>query len=231
LREARLVLRMADEAAASTRLAASGQLGHLSIGFTAAAAYELLPSLLREFREKHPNVGLSLKEMVTFAQAEQISQGKLDIGLVRPSFDLRCFASQRLSVDRLVAALPADHALARKKVIRIEDFHQQPFIGHSQGEAKYFFDITSEMFRRKGVEPATVQSLAQPHTMLSMVRAGLGMAIVANLVRRNSTDSHIAFRELKQTESPPIEMWMIWRQGEAMPALENFVKIASCLAN
>jgi DNA-binding transcriptional LysR family regulator len=163
--------------------------------------------------------------MVTLAQIEQLMEGKLDAGLIRPSIDLNRFGSIRLAVDRLVAAVPSTHPLATKEVIRIKDFHRQPFIGHSPIEAKYFFDITSELFRRHGVEPVTVQSLAQPHTMLSMVRAGLGVAIVANLVRRHSVDAHIAFKELQFNARPPsIEMFLIWRRDRQTPALENLLR-------
>ena len=225
LHDARQLLRSAEESAASARLAASGEIGHLSIGFTAASAYELLPALIRDYRNAHPRIGLSLKEMVTLAQVDQLVAGKLDVGLIRPSIDLSRFGAIRLAVDGLVAAVPSAHPLASKRTVGIEDFHREPFISHSPIEAKYFFDITSELFRAERVEPVTVQSLAQPHAILSMVRAGLGIAIVADLVRRHSVGTDIEFKKLRfSRKAPRIEMFLIWRKEHRTPALDHFIQ-------
>jgi len=227
LRDARRLLRDAEASAAAARLAALGQLGHLSIGFTASATYEILPALIRAFRRACPQVGLSLSEAVTGAQIGMLRDGRIDVGLVRPTLDLGQFEFRRIATDRLVAAIPATHALAARERLELEDLDGMPMIGHSPAEAGYFHELLTEVFRKARVHPILVHFLAQPHAQLAMVRSGIGIAIVTGSVRRHSIESDLVFREFSpRAAMPPVEMFLVWRKDHASPALENFLPCA-----
>jgi len=65
------------------RLAANGKLGLLRIGFISTAGSELLPNIIRAFRELNPEVELSLRNILTAEQIQMLEAGALDIGFLR----------------------------------------------------------------------------------------------------------------------------------------------------
>ena len=82
--DARRILRLTEEAAATARRVAKGDRGSIAIGFTATFGYGVLPDLVRALHDRSPNISLTLKEMVTSAQLEALDSGQLDVGLMRP---------------------------------------------------------------------------------------------------------------------------------------------------
>ena len=62
--------------------------------------------------------------------------------------------------------------------ITIKDFDDQPFMMYSPYESRYFHDLLVALFTRADILPRYVQHLSQIHSILAMVRAGLGLAIV-----------------------------------------------------
>ena len=84
LPEATRILRLAQEAAVKTRRTAKGEQGSLSIGFSSASGYSLLPAVVRAIRQACPDVALTIKELVSTAQVEALNAGEIDLGLMRP---------------------------------------------------------------------------------------------------------------------------------------------------
>ncbi|TXM99895.1 LysR family transcriptional regulator, partial [Methylobacterium sp. WL122] len=84
LPEAQRILRLAETATHVTRQVAAGRAGVLKLGFTAASAYDFLPRLVIAARAELPDVTLSLREMVTKDQVEELLGGRIDAALVRP---------------------------------------------------------------------------------------------------------------------------------------------------
>src|SRR6202522_1907235 len=75
------VVSQLDQAIRRARLAADGKLGHLRIGFISTAGNEIVPNLVRRFRESSPAVVFSLRNIVTAEQIQMLSAGSLDIGV------------------------------------------------------------------------------------------------------------------------------------------------------
>src|SRR3569833_577124 len=84
LPEARRILQQAAALPDLARRAASGQSGLLSLAFVSTADYSILPPLLREFRERYPQVQLELREATTDVQLEDLLQNRIDAGLLIP---------------------------------------------------------------------------------------------------------------------------------------------------
>src|SRR5215475_9891206 len=130
LPEARRILQLADSAATSTRRIAGGETGSVTIGFTAAAGYSYVPELIARARERLPGVDFVLHEMVTAEQVEALASHRIDVALLRPPVR-REFESIRVVREPLLAALPANHRLARGRLPILADFDRQPFVMYS----------------------------------------------------------------------------------------------------
>ncbi|CCE09603.1 putative transcriptional regulatory protein, LysR family [Bradyrhizobium sp. STM 3843] len=229
LPEARRILKMAESAAQVARRIASGKSGSLKIGFTAAAAYGFMPELLAACRTRLPEADLSLSEMVSGDQIEALAFGQIDAGLLRPPIARPEFATKRVVAEQLLAAVPRRHRLASADSVSIKDFDGQPFIMYSPSEARYFHDLLVAQFMRAEVLPRYVQHLSQIHSILSMVRAGLGVAIVPEAAS-SLRIADVKLRPLKLRNATPVELFLVWRREHDNPLLPALVEIASSLA-
>src|SRR6202041_1500013 len=105
-----------EEAIRRARLAANGQLGLLRIGFISTAGREIVPNILRQFRELNREVEFSLRNILTVEQLRMLETGALDIGFLRlpigehPALDV-------VTVHRepFVLVVPSSHKLAKRK--------------------------------------------------------------------------------------------------------------------
>src|SRR5258705_4929166 len=81
--DAAAALSQLDQAIRKARLAASGKLGLLRIGFISTAGSEIVPNIIRQFRELNPEVEISLRAITTVDQVRMLEAGSLDIGFLR----------------------------------------------------------------------------------------------------------------------------------------------------
>ncbi|MES2259915.1 MAG: LysR family transcriptional regulator [Pseudomonadota bacterium] len=218
------ILSFTEQAAASARRVGRGEAGRVTIGFTAVSGYELIPSLIAAARAALPEIAVVLKEMVSVAQIEALKANTIDLGFVRPLASQRALEHQLVAREALVLALPARHPLAARERIGIADLHCQPFIMYSQDEGKYFHDLITGLFGVSGVAPEYVQHVSQTHTVLALVRAGLGVGIVPASVRQFCAPD-VVFKNMWRDDACA-EMYMAWGPQRSNPALETFREFA-----
>ena len=230
LPEARRILKLAETASQVARRIALGKTGSLKIGYTAAAAYGFLPELIAACRARLPEVDFSLKEMVSGDQLEALASGQIDAGLLRPPIARPEFATRRVVAEPLLAAIPKKHPLANAATIAIKDFDDQPFVMYSPYESRYFHDLLVALFTRADVLPRYVQHVGQIHSILAMVRAGLGVSIVP-AAATNLKLADVRLRPLKLRTQTPVELFMVWRRDHENPLLPSLVEIAGELAS
>jgi DNA-binding transcriptional LysR family regulator len=223
--EARQILRMSEEAAVSVRRVALGQGGTITIGFTAAAAYSYLPDLVRSARKFLPNADIVLKEMITANQLEALGAQKIDIGLMRSPNPCRGFERLRVHTEQLVAALPEGHRLCASERVTLQSLAEEPFIMYAPDEASYFHDLVTKAFAKQGLVPRSVQYLAQVHTILSLVRSTLGVAMVPESASSLSVKG-VVLRELQLPPKRSVELFMVWRTKNDNPLVAAFTRLA-----
>ncbi len=227
LLEARRILRLAESAALATRRIASGDAGQIAIGFTAASGYNFLPRLVILSRAHLPNADLTLREMVTREQVEGLLTGSIDIGLVRPPMERAEFATARVLSEPLVAALPTGDARLAKASLTLADFDDAPLIMYSAEGAGYFHNMLTTLFDANGITPNCVQHITQIHSMLALVHAGLGAALVPEAAMNLHFDD-VQYRPVETTPARPVELYIAWRKDNDSPILQPFIDL--CIA-
>lgn len=218
LPEARRLLRLAEGAALAARRTASGDVGSITLGFTAASGYDFLPRLITQFREAAPGIDLVLKEMVSTDQFESLTAGLLDVGLVRPTFNRREVVSLCVVREPLLVAAPEGHPLTGSAEVQLAELDRQPMVTYSPYEARYFYDLLATLFATAGITPRYVQHISQVHSILGLVKAGLGLALVPRAAR-NLRFEGVALRPLATGASPTVELHAIWRPSNTNPAI------------
>jgi DNA-binding transcriptional LysR family regulator len=217
--EAARILRIAEEAVFTARRAARGEQGSLAIGFTSASGYSLLPEVVRRLRERAPGIALTLKELVSTAQVEALNAGELDLGLMRPHPVNDELASHLIATEALMLAVRADDAGQWPLEPTLADLHGRPFVMYSPYDARPFHQMLGERFARAGVVPDVVEHVGQVHTMLALVRAGVGAALIAEGAARLKFDGIV----MRRMETEPVEMVCMVRRGNENPVLRLFL--------
>jgi DNA-binding transcriptional LysR family regulator len=231
LPEAQRILKLAESALQVARRIAMGKTGSIKIGFTAAAAYGFLPELIAACRTRLPGVDLSLKEMVSSDQLEALVSGQIDAGLLRPPIARAGLVSARVVAEPLLVAAPDGHPFATAKSVFVKDLDGQPFVMYSPHESRYFYDLLVTQFTRAAILPRYVQHLSQIHSILAMVRAGLGLAIVpAAAAGLNFSGVQLRPLRLRAPVSGPVELFMVWRRDDENPLLPSLIEVAGGLA-
>jgi DNA-binding transcriptional LysR family regulator len=221
------VLAAAESARETAQLAGRGDSGRLVLGFVGSAALSVLPPAVRRFRRRHPLVELALREMTTGQQVAGLHQGVLDVGLVRPPLavaDDAAIETVSLGTERLVAVLPADHPLARQRALTVEQLADQPFVLFPRELGPGLHDQIVGCCRLAGFTPDVVQRAVQMHTIVAMVAAGIGVALVPEVVAR-FRHPDVVYRELRP-HTQVVSLALAHRRDHRSPVVENFVAIA-----
>jgi DNA-binding transcriptional LysR family regulator len=221
--EARAILRLSEEAVVTARKVAQGEGGIIRLGFIPATSYSLLPRLVAFAAAEMPHVQFVLKEMVTQDQADALGAGRIDAGILRMPIDRRGLEAVAISREPFVVAVPAGRSLAGGRTLTIKDLDRQPLVMYAPTESRYHHDLVSSLFRVAGVRPNFVQYAREIHTMLALVGAGLGVALVPQV----AGDLGFARVELQSiTLTPKVfsELTLVWRKRGDNPALRVFTE-------
>jgi DNA-binding transcriptional LysR family regulator len=223
LREAREILVRVEQAAIAAQRAGRGEIGEISVGFVSIADYNVLPPVLSEFRTHHPGVRLNLREATTDTQLSELAEQRIDVGfLLGPISDDR-LVTRRLLREPLVAALPERHADARTRgALPLARLTDSPFILFPRHMAPGLYDDVVSFCRRAGFSPRVEQEAVQMQTIISLVSAGLGVALIPASMR-NLGRTGVVYRALRE-KSPETEILVAWRHADTRPALMRFLE-------
>lgn len=218
---AREALAAAEKVREAVRQGAAGLRGRLSIGFIGSAIGELLPRIVSPFRHAYPEVELALEEMNSVEIVRAIAARRLDVGLVRlPVMDSAPVAIDVIETDELVAVLPASDVLARRKTLDLGALADRSFIIYSP--VSVLHAAIRLACHRAGFTPRVAQEAVQVQTILSLVEAGLGVALIPG---RSARFAGEGVRIVTLSDPVPIAMG-IARADEPSVLARNFVRTA-----
>ena len=221
LEHCRRVLALLEVAPEATRRAADGQTGRLRIAFTAIGAYAVLADFLAMVNKRTPAVSVELTELVSPDQFEALANLEIDLGLVRPPIP-DGFESILVHSEDLVLAVPADHPLAGSgdSAVSLADVTDD-YIGYSPEGSRYLHDICAAMI---GMNRYAVSQLAsQVPTMLALVRAGLGCALVPRSIMAMGVEG-VRYRELDAADAHSVTLHACWSPDSPNPALQRLAE-------
>ncbi|HEX9443030.1 MAG TPA: LysR family transcriptional regulator [Candidatus Binatia bacterium] len=220
--EAKRILFQMEHAAKAARRAERGQIGPLVVACGPLAVDTVLPPILKTFRAKFPEVDLVLKESTTHGILEALQEKQADVGLLMPHFNSEALQRQTCLTIPMVAALPASHPLARRRRIRLSELADEPFVLFSPRQAPEFHEHALGLCARAGFTPKIVQEAGQHPSMLALVSAGYGVALVPEL-DSSATRAEVAFVRLRESWAH-MQLGVAWRSS-ASPVLASFLEV------
>ena len=132
--------------------------------------------------------------------------------------------SRPLLHEQLVVALPAAHPLvAVSRQLTLNDLDGQEVIMYSPVQARYFNELLISAFTIAGATPRYVQYVTQVHTMLVLVRSGIGIALVPASAATMHPEA-VVFRSIGAFRERPVELDAVWRSDATNPALLRLLR-------
>jgi DNA-binding transcriptional LysR family regulator len=230
LQELELVFEHLQRGVEQARRAGRGEVGRLVVGYHSITLYNIMPSAVRIFRERYPDVEVVLQEMISPALEEAIEPGAVDIGLAGLSgIDLPALEYEILYRDTVAVALPKGHAFERYTNIPLAALADEPFVMYSRAQKKQGFDQIIALCQSRGFSPQIVQEAATDSAVISLVAGGIGIAIVVSSLQRVRADE-VSYRTLVE---PVVEanFGIIWKRDNPSPVAQAFVQTVHGIAD
>jgi DNA-binding transcriptional LysR family regulator len=157
----------------------------LRVGAIDSAAVGLLPQLIQFFKIKYPQVEVQIYEDKTVNLLPKILHGRLDMAFIRPPGMVAPEITQRfLCFEPSVVAVPENHILAAQDAIEMHQLANIPMIVPERRSRPHSHDMTMNLFHEAGIEASIAQVANEKQTIINLVAAGMGLAIVPLWISR-----------------------------------------------
>lgn len=223
---ARSVLEQVDLSTAISSKLAAGSAGHLAVGYASSIALsDVFSQGIQAFCSAYPDVQLTVEEGASSSQWSQLVEGRLDIGVSRmqPPGDGTQVQALCLDNEPLVAAVASDSPLARQLQVSLVQLSAYPLIAFPPDYGSGLNEIIETLYRRQGLQPRPGPTGRQITSIIALVAAGRGVAVVPQctrtLVRRGVTYLPLA----EPGASAPL--LLLTRTHERSPLVRAFVEV------
>lgn len=153
-----------------------GKDGVVRIGsFGSSATSHILPALLGKFAKLYPRISVSIGEGSDERTRADLINGNVDVAVLGDPVD--DFDAIPIATDELVALVPKDFAISVRPIVTPDDLDSTPFVMTLAGSEPAIL----EWFEASGVTPNIKHRIQQTHSILALVGAGMGVAIVTSL--------------------------------------------------
>ncbi|TVT52477.1 LysR family transcriptional regulator [Amycolatopsis rhizosphaerae] len=214
-----------DTALRTARAAGEGEVGRVTVGFAGASSHESLPLLTRAVRAAHPGLELVMKGQ-TYANVALagVADGSLDLGFVRLPVSSPGVRHRVIDEEEMLCALPADHRLARRERVPLEELAGEPFVTFPANAGSTLRDASVQACQRAGFHPKVVQEAPDSYTILALVAAGVGVTLTLTSCR-HIQQTGLVYRPLA---GPAIRLHaaLAWREDNPSRALRTVLAIA-----
>jgi DNA-binding transcriptional LysR family regulator len=226
-REAYAVLERLDKGVLKAQLADRGEAGWIGIAFLSSINYEVLPNVIRKFRNHYPNIEMFLQEKNDADQNQALLERRVHVGFTRFPIANEELESKVILRENVIIAMPASHPLANKPKIRLADLANESFIMFSQNQPSAYADYLSRLCAEAGFQPRVVQNVGEMQTAIGLVAAEIGIIAVPSSIQ-NLKREGVVYRSLDNLNAT-IEITVQYRKDETSPVLQRFLEIVNSL--
>jgi DNA-binding transcriptional LysR family regulator len=222
---ARRILAEVDAAQTELQGLRGVQTGHVTVGAMHTMGPVDVSLALAIFHERHPGVELTVREQSSEELAEMLRVDELDLAFlsVTERIESHGLGLQQLVCEELVAVLPTNHRLARRRRVRMAELSDEEFISYRDGSR--LREVLVSAGRAAGYEPRVTLESNESQRIRRLVARGLGVAILPRSDAEGPGDE-IAVVTLI---SPGLtrDITLAWRQGRRhAPAAAEFLELA-----
>lgn len=205
--------------------AQKGHIGRLNIGFTLSAMYTPFPRILKRFAATAPLVKLHFHEHVlTQDQLLALGMSRMDVGFLRPPVSNPEIELLPVMHEALVIALAADNPLAQQERLSLSDLAREPFVTFSKSIDSALSSAVLGFCHARGFQPRITQEAKELATLVMLVSAGLGVALVPASAKALGQEG-VVFRSIEE-EMPPLTIALAWNRNTRSAVRDEFIAVA-----
>lgn len=217
--EARKIVRGLDALFETAQSAVRGEAGRMRIAVGIATIHSLVPPAVRKLRELHPKVEIQVGDMSTPRQMEALLAGELDLGFLRLPVAHPQIVTRRVLKEHLTLVASS----AFRGTLSLRNVAQQPFIMIAREVSTTYYDHCIRLCGSAGFSPRVVQEARDMFTLLNLVRAGIGTALVPRSARKMRV-SGLRFSDIRSREAE-WDVGVAWNKQHESALIRNFVQI------
>ena len=208
-----------------------GEAGRLELSFVSTADYSILPDLVRRYASLYPDVEVALTEATSDVQIAALLAGDGHAGIIIPPPHEAlppALAYRRLVSEPLIAAVPESWLAEKRLSLRggklpAAEVIASPLVIFPKRSAPAFYALVMDYYVAHGGQARIIQEAIQMQTIISLVSAGMGIALVPASLR------HLARTGVRYVDlpegAPMLETGITWRRDETAPTLARFLEI------
>lgn len=205
-----------------------GEDGPLALGAIFSSIYTVIPHILPPFMQKYPKVKLHLQEMVIAQQISALKEQRIDAGILRGPISERELEAVTLFQEPFVAVVPSGHELCKEPALTLAQIASQPLIQIYPTANR---DFSRRMFGAlldKGLKLNIVQEVADTHTLIGLVAAGVGISLVPASLQ-NLQIRQVRYIPLRE-KTPMTTLQLVYNKENTSAVLRNFVRMVEGMA-
>ncbi len=211
---------------------ARGEIGTLRLSFVSSSVYGVLPELVSRFSMVYPDVEITLKEATSNIQVQALLDHEIDAGLIiAPTH--RDFPSgldyHPLSSEPLIIAIPQTwfdekSEIGNAETVNLRDMAHLPLILFPRESSPALHDLITGYYAHLGIEPLLGQQAIQMQTMIGLVSARMGFALVPDSMRTLQR-AGVVYKALTG-DAPMMETGLVLHARNAPPSAHNLLQLA-----
>ena len=155
--------------------------GIIRVGTISSVTCHWMPQLINGFKKEYPNVQFLFHQGDYTLIPEWIASGQIDFGFINPNADTN-LNTKTIKDGEMLAVLPKNHPLAKKKSISLSDLTDEPYILLEEGH----YSEPMAAFETAGIIPNIQYTIHDDYAIMMMVEEGLGVSILAELILRRT---------------------------------------------
>ncbi|MEC5186658.1 Hca operon transcriptional activator [Parageobacillus caldoxylosilyticus] len=226
LEKAYQILKNLEEAIETVRMMNRGEAGEIAIGFIASAAYDILPTIIEHYRKEYPNIHIDLQQLTTAEQVKALHEGHIDVGMLCHPIKIKndTIQVEVIRQEPMVVALPKDHPLASEtSPIDLMDLSNDPFILTGRKANQSHYDTVMNGCYQAGFYPKVVQETQELPTVISLVSAGMGVALVPASMQYVFKNK-VVYRDIQNNPFTTTTA-LAWKSDNLSPTVHAFIDL------
>ncbi|HEY3994176.1 MAG TPA: LysR family transcriptional regulator [Ktedonobacteraceae bacterium] len=208
----------------TARRAERGETGSLVIGYVSIALYNLVPPAVRLFRERFPDVQVTLRELCSPDLEEQLLEGAFDVGFAVRGMHVPELIYETVLCERATVAVPKNHPLGKQAQVPLCALAAEPFVMYERTQRSLIHDMVIAMCLQAGFSPNIVQEAASEQAVIGLVAAGVGVSLVSACLSGLRTDE-VTYRPLIDPATS-VEYAIVWKKENPSPFVKAFLNVA-----
>ncbi|MFJ3336789.1 LysR family transcriptional regulator [Streptomyces sp. NPDC086766] len=199
--------------------------GRLTVAAFASAARGLMPPVLADLARRHPALDARLSEIDPHLSVDLVAKGAVDLAVAH-DWDIAPLPAPAgvehalIGDDLCDLLVPAGHPFAGRTAVRRAELGGERWICQPPGRVCH--DWLLRTLRAAGHEPDVVHQADENPTLVALVAAGLGVALIPRLGRGPLPDGVV---EVPLDPLPVRRLYALWRQGAARrPSIAETVR-------